>query len=69
MVEEGKKMKKEKEAGVSGLKVEKEGMEEEKNSAEKEKNAAEEKEKDVRKIHEDDMMSQSIYLLHYVLRS
>lgn len=69
MVEEGKKMKEEKEAGVSGLKVEKDGMEGEKNSAEKEKNEAEEKEKEVRKIHDDDMMSQFIYLLRYVLRS
>ncbi|KAF8363629.1 hypothetical protein PRIPAC_90552, partial [Pristionchus pacificus] len=57
MVEEGKKMKEEKEAGVSGLKVEKDGMEGEKNSAEKEKNEAEEKEKEVRKIHDDDMMN------------
>ncbi|GMR36677.1 hypothetical protein PMAYCL1PPCAC_06872, partial [Pristionchus mayeri] len=57
MVEEGKAMKIEKEAGVSELKVEKEGMEEEKNTAEKLKNEAEEKEKAVRKIHDDDMFS------------
>ncbi|GMS84424.1 hypothetical protein PENTCL1PPCAC_6599 [Pristionchus entomophagus] len=57
MVEEGKRMKEEKEAGVSGLKVEKDGMEGDKNTAEKEKNEAEEKEKAVRKIHDDDMLS------------
>ncbi|GMR63029.1 hypothetical protein PMAYCL1PPCAC_33224, partial [Pristionchus mayeri] len=57
MVVEGKRMKEEQEAGVSGLKAEKEGMEEGKNAAEKEKNEAEEKEKAVRKVHEDDMFS------------